>query len=115
MPRAGRYENRVAGVDRPGFAVQGHLAGPAQDEVELLAEQVVMRLRGAACGESGFREALMLDRSIRGVQNTANAGTILRRKRLLIPDIENSHHAFSSYKLSRRMHSFEIGRASCRE
>jgi len=87
MPRPGRDEDRVAGADSPRYAVHGHFSAAFEDEIKLLAQQMVVGLGRSLFRQTGLREALMLDRSIRRIQNAANSRTVLCRKWLLFRDI----------------------------
>src|SRR5690348_11520726 len=58
MPRARRDENRVAGADGAGVAVDLNAAGPFDDEVDLFRRAVVMPLRRLVRLERRLGEAL---------------------------------------------------------
>src|SRR5690349_7783638 len=80
VPGAGRDENGVSGADYPGGAVDFHGAGAFEEEIELLAQFVVVAVGGGADREAGFGEALVLDRGICAIEDTAYRGTIFGRE-----------------------------------
>ena len=88
MPGTGWNENRIAGGDFAGFAVDFHGAVAFEDEVEFFAELVVVALGGLADGDGGFGEALILHRRIRAVEDAADGAAVfggeggLRGKRI---------------------------------
>jgi hypothetical protein len=91
VPGAGGNQDGVAGADRPGRAVDFHFAGALKDEVKLLREPVVMSLGGAAGGDPGLGEGLLLDRRIRAVEDAADGGAVLGGERRLIFQVEHGH------------------------
>ncbi len=91
VPMAGGDEDGVARVDIAGLAVDLDEARAIEDEVELLADLVVVALGGGAGLNRGFGEALFLDRGVCEVQNASDLRTIFRYKRSLRFEIENRH------------------------
>ena len=77
VPGGAGDEDGVAGGDGLGFAVEFHEAGACEDEVEFLAELVVVALGGGAGGEGGFGEALELDGGVGAVEDAADGGAVL--------------------------------------
>ena len=73
-------ENGVAGGDFLGGAVDFHGSGAFEEKVDLFAQFVVMAVGGGADREAGFGKALVFDRSICAIEDTAYRGAIFGRE-----------------------------------
>ena len=73
MPRTGRDEDRIARADRSTFAVEFYLARAFEDEIKLLRDLVIVPLCPASCGDARFCKALVLDGSIRAIENRTDS------------------------------------------
>ncbi len=71
VPGTGRDEDGVAGADFTRFAVDFHGSGPFQQKIKFLAQFVIMAVGGPSRGEEGLGEALVRDRGVRQIENTA--------------------------------------------
>ena len=80
MPGTGWDEDGVAGGDLAAFAVDLHGPLPFEDEVELLAEFVVVALGGLADGDGGFGEALVLHGGVGAVEDAADGAAVFGGK-----------------------------------
>ena len=69
VPRAGRDENRIARADGTLFAVEFYFAHAFEDEIKLLCDLMIMPLCFAACEDARFRQALVLDRRVRAIED----------------------------------------------
>lgn len=78
-----RDQDGIARTDESGRPVDLHVTGAFQQEIDLLAPFVVVPLSRASHRQAGFSEALILHRSVRQVQNTANLRAILGDERFL--------------------------------
>lgn len=76
-------QDGVARTDESGRPVDLHVTRAFQQEIDLLTPLVVVPLSRSANRQTGFREALILHRSVRQVQNTANLRAILGDERFL--------------------------------
>ena len=76
MPCSGWNEDSISVGDVAGFAVDFHGAVAFEDEVELLAELMVMALGGFADGDGGLGEALVLHGGIRAVEDAADGAAV---------------------------------------
>lgn len=91
MPGTGRDQNAIPGPDGTFFPVEFHAAGAFEDEVEFLAELVVMAIRCGTDRKTCLRQTLVPHRGVRLVENTANRRAVLGRKFLLIPEVLDNH------------------------
>jgi hypothetical protein len=73
------------------FAIEFYLACAFEDEIKFLRDLVIMPLRPGSCGDARFREALVLDRRIRAIENGTNSRSVSRDKRRLGREILNGH------------------------
>ena len=77
MPGNGWDEDGIARGDGARFAVYLHGAVAFEDEVELFTEPVVVALGGAAYGDGGLGEGLMLHGGICAVEDAADGAAVL--------------------------------------
>lgn len=73
-------ENGVAGADFLGVAVDFHGASAFQEEIKFLAQFVVVAIGGSPLGDGGFGEALIRNRGICAIEDTAYRGAIFGRE-----------------------------------
>ena len=88
---AGGDEDGVAGTDVTGLAVDFHLGGAFEEEVEFFAEFVVVAVGGLAGGHAGFGEALFFDRGVGAVEDAADGRAVLRGEGALIFELLHYH------------------------
>lgn len=84
VPGARGNEDGVAGVDGLSGAIDFHFGGAFEDEVEFLTEAMVVAFGGAAGGECGFGEGLVLDRGVGQVEQATNGGAVFGREGRLL-------------------------------
>lgn len=76
MPCTGRNEDGIAGTDFAHCTIDVHDTLPLQDEVDFLAEFVVMPLGLAPCGQARLGQALVCHRCIGGIKDTADRRSV---------------------------------------
>ncbi len=91
MPGAGGNEDGVAGIDGLTGAIDFHFGGAFEDEVEFFAEAMVVAFGGAAGGEGGFGEGLILDRGVGQVEQASNRGAVFGREGRLLGEGADDH------------------------
>jgi len=91
MPSSGRDQNGVAGSDFAGFAVDFHGTLAFEDEVEFLAEFVVMALGGPTDGDGGFGEALIGHRRVCAVEDAADGAAVFGGEGILLGKLVDGH------------------------
>jgi len=91
MPGARRDEDGIAGTDGAFFTVDLHGAGSFEDKVEFFAELMVVALGGAADGDGGFGEALILHGGVRAVEDTADGAAVLGGEGWLLRKLVQGH------------------------
>lgn len=77
MPGTRWDEDGIARGNGLFLAVDLHRAGAFEDEVEFLAELVVVTLGGLADRHGGFGQALVLHGGIRAVEDAADGAAVL--------------------------------------
>ena len=88
---ASRDEDGVAGTHGTGFAVDFHLRGSLEEEVEFFEELVVVAVGGLAGGHAGFGQALFFDGGVGAVEDTADGRAVLRGEGALIFELLDYH------------------------
>ena len=76
VPGSRRYQHSVACLDFAEIVFKFHQAASFEDEIEFLAELVIMPFRGLSRWNGGLREALVANRCVRAVENASNGRTI---------------------------------------
>jgi hypothetical protein len=71
----------IARADHSTFAVEFYLARAFEGEIKFLRDFVIVALRPASCGDTRFREALVLDGRIRAIEDRMNSRAVFRGKR----------------------------------
>jgi len=91
VPGSRGDQNGVSWPDFFRFPIQGHYALALEDEINLLAQFVIMLLGRTPRGKRSFRQALVFDRSIAPIKNAPDGGPILGGKRSLCIQVLNDH------------------------
>jgi len=76
VPGAWGDEDGVAWGDGAGGAVDFHFGGAFKDEVKFFANAMVVAFGGAAGGEGGLGEGLVLDWGVGEVEQAADGGAV---------------------------------------
>ena len=91
MPGTWGNEDGVAGVDGLSGAIDFHFGRAFEDEVEFFTEAMVVAFGGAAGGEGGFGEGLVLDRCVGQVEQASNRGAVFGREGRLLGEGTDDH------------------------
>jgi hypothetical protein len=91
VPGTRGNEDGVAGIDDLSGAIDFHFGGAFEDEVEFLAEAMVVAFGGAAGAEGGFGEGLVLDGGVGEVEKASNRGAVFGREGRLMGEGADDH------------------------
>jgi hypothetical protein len=87
----GGDEDGVTRGDVAGFAVDFHLRGAFEEEVEFFADFVVVAVGGLAGGHGGFGEALLFYGGVGAVEDAADGGAVFGGEGALIFKLLHYH------------------------
>ena len=91
MPGAGGNEDGITWRDSAGFAIDFHGAVAFEDEVELLAELVIVTLGRLTDGDGGFGEGLVLNRCVGLIQDAADRAAVFGCEGCLLGKLVDRH------------------------
>jgi len=83
MEGAGRNERTITGRNGARFPTDGKDAFAFEDEIKLFGFFVEVGFGGLFWGERSFRQALVLHRSIRAVEDATDLRAVFRDERFL--------------------------------
>ena len=91
VPGARWDQDGVAWADWANDAIDFHGSSAFEDEIEFLAELVVVSLGGLAYGDGGFGEGLVLDWCISSIQDATDRAAIFGGKWRLLGKLVDRH------------------------
>ena len=91
MPSTRWNQDGVAWADGTNFAIDFHGPSAFEDEVEFLAELVVVSLGGLAYGDGGFGEGLVLDGCIGLIEDATDRAAIFGGEWRLLGKLVDRH------------------------
>lgn len=91
MPSTRWNQDGVAWADGTNFAIDFHGPSAFEDEVEFLAELVVVSLGGLAYGDGGFGEGLVLNRCVGLIQDATDRAAIFGGEWRLLGKLVDRH------------------------
>jgi len=91
VPSARWNQDGVAWADWANYAIDFHGSSAFEDEIEFLAELVVVSLGGLSYGDGGFGEGLVLDWRIGLIQDATDRAAIFGGEWRLLGKLVDRH------------------------